>query len=80
MTGIHGLKHVDCLAASALAHENAVGSHAKGVLDEISNRILASALEVARARLQRNDMRLLEAKLGCILDGNDTLSARNLCG
>ena len=56
-----------------LADDDAVGTHAQRVLDEVALRDLALALDVRRARLQRHDMLLLQLQLGRVLDGDDAL-------
>ena len=42
VAGVHGLEHVEGLAAAALADHDAVGAHAQGVLDEVADRDLAA--------------------------------------
>ena len=74
---VHRLEHVERLAAAALADDDAVGAHAERVLHEIADRVLAAALEVRRARLERDDVRLLELELGGVLDGDDALVRRD---
>ena len=74
MTGVHGLQHVERLAAADLADDDAVRTHTQGVLHEVADRDLALALDVRGTRLERHDMRLLELQLGRVLDGDDTLA------
>jgi len=59
VTGVHGLKHVKSFAATNLANDDPVRSHAQAVPQQIPLRDLALALEVGRARLQADDVRLL---------------------
>ncbi len=73
VAGVHRLEHVERLAAAALADDDAVGAHAERVLHEIADRVLAAALEVRGARLERDDVRLLELELGGVLDRDDAL-------
>ena len=49
VAGVHGLEHVEGLAGTALADDDAVGPHAEGVLDEVADGDLALALDVRRA-------------------------------
>ena len=53
MAGVHGLQHVECLTASTLAHDDAVGTHAEAVLDEALDRLKAvdaKAVEIVHLR------------------------------
>src|SRR5207249_1993319 len=50
-----------------------VWAHSQGVADQVPDADLALALDVWRPRLQPDDVRLLEAELGCVLDGDDAL-------
>ena len=59
VAGVHGLKHVESFAATNLANDDPVRSHAQAISQQIPLRDLALALEVGRARLQADDVRLL---------------------
>src|SRR5215472_7543130 len=43
MTGVHGLEHVEGLLAATLADDDTVGTHPKGILDELTLADLAPA-------------------------------------
>ena len=73
VAGVHGLQHVHGLGSTTLADDDAVGPHTQGVADEVADRDLALALDVGRARLQRDHVVLLELELGRVLDGDDAL-------
>ena len=60
-----------------LADDDAVGPHAQRVSDELADADLALALDVRRARLERDHVLLLELKLGRVLDRHDALVAGN---
>ena len=75
VAGVHGLEHVERLGAADLAHDDAVGAHAQRVADELADADLALALDVRRARLERDDVALLELELGRVLDRHDALVA-----
>ena len=64
MTGVHGLQKVEDLRSAHLADDDALGSHAQAVLDEIAHRHLALALDVRRPGLEAHHMRLLQLELG----------------
>ena len=74
MAGVHGLEHVEGLGAPDLTHDDAVGPHAQGVAHEVADADLARALGVGRPGLEVDHMRLLELKLGGVLDGDDALA------
>src|SRR5206468_4108627 len=59
VAGVHGLEHVDGFVAAAFADDDAVGSHAEGVADEVAGGVLALALGVGGFGFQRDDVLLL---------------------
>ena len=73
VAGVHGLEHVERLRAADLADDDPVGPHAQGVPDELADPDLALALDVRRARLERDHVILLELELGRVLDRDDAL-------
>ena len=77
MARVHGLEHVERLGAADLADDDAVGAHTQGVADELADADLALALDVRRARLERDDVLLLELELGRVLDRDDALVVRD---
>ncbi len=44
VAGVHGLEHVQRLGGTTLADDDPIGSHAQGVLDQLADGDLASAL------------------------------------
>ena len=50
MTGVHGLQHVERLAPTYLADDDAVGTHPERVTHEISDAHLATALDLSMIR------------------------------
>ena len=73
VAGVHRLQHVQRLAAAHLADHDPVGPHAKRVSHERPQRHLASALDVGRPALEAGHVRLRQAQLGGVLDGDDPL-------
>ena len=73
MARVHRLQHVHGLGASDLTHDDAVGAHTQGVAQELADPDLAGALDVRRARLERDHVVLLELKLRGVLDRDDPL-------
>src|SRR3546814_8890120 len=53
---VHGLEHVEGLAATALPHHYAVGTHAEAVLHEVADGDLTGALDVRGARLHAQQL------------------------
>ena len=76
VAGVHGLEHVEGLAAAALADDDAVGAHAQAVLDQVADRDLAPALDVGRAGLEAEHVLLVELQLLGVLDRDDALVGR----
>ena len=74
VAGVERLQHVDGLGAADLADDDPVRPHAQRVAHEVADRDLALALDVGRARLERDHVRLLQAQLGVVLDGDDALA------
>ena len=74
---VHRLEHVQRLGAADLADDDPVGAHAQGVADELADADLALALDVRRARLERDHVVLLELELGRVLDRDDALVVRD---
>src|SRR5690606_21117399 len=60
MTRVHRLQQVEHLRSANLAHDDALGAHAQAVLDEVTHRDLAFALEIGWPRLEAHHMRLLK--------------------
>ena len=73
MARVHRLEHVHGLGASDLTHDDAVGAHTQGVAQKLADPDLAGALDVRRARLERDHVVLLELELGGVLDRHDAL-------
>src|SRR5579859_6488967 len=60
---VHRLEHVEGFAAAHLADDDAVRPHTQGVAHQIALGDFAAALDAGRPRLQRDDVRLLQAQL-----------------
>ncbi len=73
MARIHGLEHLQGLAATTLTHHNPLGAHTQTVNHQIADGDLALTLNVRRARLERDLMLLAQLKLGSIFDRDDAL-------
>ncbi len=73
LAGRHRLEHVEGLARTTLADDDPVGSHVQAVAQQVADGDLAHALEVRRAGLELDDVRLVELQLGGILDRDDPL-------
>src|SRR6266540_4034878 len=73
VAGVHGLHHVQGLAATDLADHDPVRSHAQGVLGQVADRDLAPALDVRWPVLQSHHARLLEPEFRRVLDREDAL-------
>ena len=78
MARVHGLKHVERLGAAALADHDPVRPHSKCVPEQVANAHLAVALDVRWPGFERDDVHLLQAKLGRVFDGDDALACRDV--
>jgi hypothetical protein len=74
VTRVHGGQKVETLLAADFAEDDAVGAHTQRVDDEVADGDRALAFEVGRAGFERQPVRLLQAKLGRVLDGDDALA------
>ena len=77
MAGVHGLKHVQRLAAADFANDDSVRAHAQGVSDKISDADLALAFDVPRTAFKPDNMFLLQLKLDGVLYRDDSLIGGN---
>ena len=59
LPGVHGLEHVQSFATADLTDDDSIGAHAKGIPDQVPDRYLAFPLDVGRAVLQTDYVRLL---------------------
>ncbi len=76
VTRVHGLQHVQRLAAAALADDDAIGAHAQCVFHQIADADLAASFDVGRTRFHAHDVVLIEIEFGRVFDGDDALVAR----
>ena len=60
MAGVHGLEHVERLSTSDLADHDAIGSHAQGVADQVTDLDLTPTLHVGGPAFQADHMPLVE--------------------
>jgi hypothetical protein len=77
MTRVHGLEHVERLAAANLADDDPIGAHPERVADQVANRHFSFALDVRGPCLERDDVRLDQKQLGRVLDGDQPLVIRD---
>ena len=77
VAGVHGLQHVDGFASAALADQDSVGAHSQRIANQVANGDFAATFHVGWARLERDDVLLLELQLGGILDGYNALALAN---
>ena len=76
---VHGLQHVNRLAAAHLSHHNPIGPHAQRIDDEHANGDLARALDGGVTGLKAGDVRFGgKLELGRVLDGHDALARIDL--
>ena len=80
MAGVHGLKHVQGLAAADLADDDPVRPHTQRVADQVANSHLAAPFGVGGAGLQTHHMRLLQRELGGVLNGDNAFALRDRAG
>ena len=73
VAGVEGGQQVDHLGAAHLADDQPVGTHPQGLPDQGAEVDGARALDVGRPPLERDDVRMVRAQLGGILDEDEPL-------
>ncbi len=73
VAGVHRLQHVEGRRVTNLADDYAIGPHTQGILHQVADRDLASALDVGRPRLHPDHVILAQLQLRGVLDGDDAL-------
>src|SRR5450759_493899 len=80
VAGVHGLKHVKRLAATALPDDDALRAHAQGVDDQPLDGDFALSVDVPWPGLEPADMLLVQLQLGRVLDRDDAVFHRDEAG
>src|SRR5665811_2137419 len=73
MASVHGLEHVERLAAAHLAYHDAIRTHPKRVANQVADRDLALAFDVGWSCFETNEVPLVQLQLDRVLDGHDSL-------
>ena len=80
VTRVHGLQHVERFLGADLSHNDAVGAHTQRVDHQLADVDGARAFHVGRPGFHARHMRLLQAQLGGVFDGDDALVFRDVGG
>src|SRR5579862_8799620 len=80
MARVHRLQHVERFLAAHLADDDAVGTHTQGVDEQLAHVDGAFAFDVGWARLQANDVFLVQLQFGRVFNRDDALAIRNIRG
>ena len=78
MARVHRLQHIQRLASTHLAHDNAVRTHTQSVAHEVAHTDFALALDIRRTCFQRYQVILMQLQLGGVLQRHDTLRFRHI--
>ena len=74
MAGVHGLQHIQRLAATDLTHDDALRAHTQRRFDQVPNGDLSCTRGIGVASLQTDQiLDALDLQLRRVLDGDDTL-------
>ena len=68
MASVHGLQHVQGLAAAALPHHNSIGAHTQRISNKVTNGDLALAFLICLSGFKRNNVLTLKVQLRCIFN------------
>ena len=74
MAGVHRGEQIEALRSTNFAQDDAVRTHTQSVDDEVANGDRALAFEVRRTGFERQPVRLLQTKLGRVLDRDHALA------
>ena len=77
VTGVHGLQHVHRFGRAHLAHDDPVGAHTERVHEKEALRHFAAALDVGRAGLEPDHVRLAQLQFRRVFDGHDPVGGRD---
>ena len=80
MARIHGLKHVQRLAGTHLADDDAIRPHTQRIAHQITDGHGPAAFDVLGTGFQCHHMLLLQAQLRRVLNGHDPFPIRNKGG
>ena len=69
---VHGLQHVQRLAATTLSNHDAIGTHPQRASHQIPDADIALALNVWRPGLETDNVPLREPQLRSVLNGENT--------
>ena len=68
VSGVHGLKHIQCLRSTDLSDYDPVRSHSQGCFDQITDRNFIGILRIRLFRLHAHQVwNILDLKFGGIL-------------
>src|ERR1700674_2546431 len=73
MAGIHSLQQIEGFGAPDFADDDAFRPHTQTIAHKIAHGDLTFTLEIRRAGLQANHVRLLQLQFGCVLARDDSL-------
>ncbi len=75
--GVERSQQVDDLGAPALPDDQAIGTHAQGLPDQVAQGHLARALDVGCTSGERDDVRMVGHELGQVLDEHEAFMRRD---
>ena len=76
--GIHGLEHIEGFFAADLAHDNAVGTHAQAVDQQLPLLDSALPFNIGRPGFKAHNVFLRQAKFGGVFNRHDAFIAWNV--
>ena len=73
MTGIHGLEHIQGLAAATFADDQPVGTHSQAVHHQVTDVDGTLAFDVGGPGLQAHHVLLAQLQLGAVFNRDNTI-------
>src|SRR5262252_5103325 len=80
MAGVHRLEHVKSFRTTNLTDDDPIRPHPQSIADKFALRDMANAFDVGWPGLHLHDMRLLQAKLYGIFNGDNSLGGIDMAG
>ena len=80
MPCVHGLEHIEGFTTTDFTDDDSVWSHAQGVAHQITDADFAMSVYIWGFGFKAYNMVLLQLKLCCVLNGDDSLIRRNETG
>jgi hypothetical protein len=77
VTGVHGLQHVNRFTRTDFTYNNAIGSHAQRIANEVPNGSFSGTFSICWSTFESQNMATREPKFGGVFDRDHPFIRRN---